>query len=147
LRWRHCNSRGIKMTLAIPQAIQHDIAQRLSVALKSFWLSAGGCINNGGRLSTDRGNLFIKWNDADAFPGMFAAEAKGLSLLKSAGGLSIPEVICAGESATWQYLVLEYVEEARRAPRYWEDFAAGLAAIHRQTQAGAGLDHQRFIGS
>src|SRR5437773_2582583 len=64
----------------------------------------GGCINRACKIVSGSGNFFLKWNDANLFPGMFEAEVKGLALLRSTGTLKVPEVIFYGEESNHSFL-------------------------------------------
>jgi protein-ribulosamine 3-kinase len=135
------------MLNSIPIEIQQQLIKKLNSPLQSFSFSAGGCINNGGRLSTESGDFFIKWNDREKFPAMFDAEAKGLALLSETKTVFIPAVIHSGETAAYQYLVLEFIEQKSKRGDYWELLGEQLAAMHRITSPAFGLDHDNFIGS
>lgn len=135
------------MSSGIPQVIERDIAERLDTEIRSFSRLGGGCINHGGRLTTLRGEFFLKWNDAKSLPGMFEAEAKGLSLLRNVGSIRIPNVHEMGEVGEFQYLLLEFIVEGRRTQTYWKHFAEGLASIHKEPHSHSGLDHDNYIGS
>jgi len=78
---------------------------------------------------------------------MFIAEAKGLSILRSAKALAVPEVIHTGLAGPFQFLLLQFIEEAARGGDYWRDFGSGLAALHKNSAREFGLDHDNFIGS
>jgi protein-ribulosamine 3-kinase len=117
------------------------------VVLERFEPCAGGCINNGGKIVTGAGPYFIKWNDAQKFPGMFQAESRGLHLLRSAHCLHIPEVMAVGEAGPFQLLILTYTESATPRPDYWSSLGSGLASLHKVSSPAFGLDHNNFIGS
>lgn len=107
----------------------------------------GGCINSACILNSDSGPFFIKWNRSDAYPGMFEAEERGLKLLGAQSELRIPQVIAAGSSANYSFLMLEYLGRGRQASDFWDRFAHGLAMLHRQSTDRFGLDHDNYIGS
>ncbi|TVQ06447.1 MAG: ketosamine-3-kinase [Bacteroidetes bacterium] len=108
---------------------------------------SGGDINQAAKVETGEGLWFAKWNSADAFPGMFEAEAKGLELLRRAGEVFVPAVVGFGEMQNESMLVLEYVDSKRENPGFWHDFGRSLAAMHKHTEAYFGLDHHNYIGS
>jgi protein-ribulosamine 3-kinase len=128
---------GVKRILHI-----HD-----SLQLKDFAFSGGGCINHGGKLITTKGNFFLKWNDSKKFPGMFEAESKGLQLLRQPAAINIPQVIGFGEENSFQFLVLEFIEQRSRSKNYWQQLGEKLAQLHRQHSDTCGLDHDNYIGS
>jgi fructosamine-3-kinase len=135
------------MLSSVPGEILSEISQSVTREILGFAFASGGCINSGGRLKTASRDFFLKWNDAEKFPGMFAAEAQGLSLLRTPGVIHVPEVIASGVSGAYQYLLLEHIDEARPSGNYWETFGKRLAALHKITNKGFGLDHSNYIGS
>lgn len=137
----------------VPDVIQQGVVSLLkqkiadTLTLKDFTFTGGGCINNGGKLTTSHGTYFLKWNDASKFPDMFRTEAKGLRLLAESKSMYIPEVIGTGEAGAFQFLILEFIAASYRTQHYWRDFGAQLAALHRNTSTSFGLDHNNYIGS
>lgn len=131
----------------LPSVIEEALQKSLGLALKSFSPASGGCINNGGKISTSQGDLFIKWNDARKFPGMFETEAKGLKLLASADCIHVPSVVCVSVCDPYQFMVLEHIGQARPSAMYWRDLGRSLATVHRMTSPSFGLDHDNYIGS
>jgi protein-ribulosamine 3-kinase len=118
-----------------------------TVVVKGFSFSGGGCINHGGRLETNEGAFFLKWNDANRFPGMFEAEAKGLELLQKPGALFIPNVIGVSERQNYQFLLLDFVDQKQRSGNYWNNLGEQLATLHGISSKTYGLDHNNYIGS
>jgi fructosamine-3-kinase len=135
------------MINSVPSEIQNEITILLGETPHAFSLSGGGCINNGGRLSTSKEEYFLKWNDRDKYPGMFLAEGKGLELLKNSKALRIPSVIEIGETANHQFILLEYVLEKPKQKNFWETVGEGLSKQHQQKSSAFGLDHDNYIGS
>jgi fructosamine-3-kinase len=137
----------------IPPTIQQGVLELLkqkisdNITLEDFTFIAGGCINNGGKLTTSHGNYFLKWNDAAKFPEMFKAEAKGLKLLAQSKTIYIPHVIGTGKAESFQFLVLEFISASYRPEHYWRDFGVQLAALHQTTATSFGLEHDNYIGS
>jgi len=137
----------------IPQNIEQKVRLILEhkfgvpVSIGQVKPVSGGDINEAACIKTGMGNFFVKWNDARRFPGMFEAEAKGLLLLKEAGGIYIPEVILTGETGDFSFLVLEYVQAGSKISGFMEDFGRSLAGLHKHTNPFFGLDHNNYIGS
>lgn len=131
----------------IPLSVQRKLETTLTADVTGFKPALGGCINNGGELITNQGSFFIKWNEANCFPGMFKAEASGLRLLHSKNCLVIPEVIQVGEVDDIQFILMEFIRSNRPVKKYWEHLGNGLARLHQNTQKEFGLDHDNFIGS
>lgn len=132
---------------SIPNDISQYIERLTKERITDFSFSTGGCINEGGRLVTDKRHYFLKWNDANRYPGMFEAEAKGLDLLRKADCIRVPMALVQGGAGTFQFLMLEYIEEGRSGADYWKDFGTGLAALHKHSSDSFGLDHDNYIGS
>lgn len=132
---------------SIPSPVADAVARETGASLTGFSPASGGCINNGGQVVTSAGHYFLKWNDGTRYPRMFETEAKGLALLAGPSALRVPRVITAGAAASYQFLLMEYVESGRRSLDYWENFGRGLALIHRQSAPAFGLDHDNYIGS
>jgi len=136
--------------------IPEDILTRVSFMLsensgrKSELISAkaigGGSINETYRLSTNIGDFFLKYNFADHFPGMFSCEAQGLEILKNHGTLTTPSVIGFDDAGNYSFLLLELIVPGTKKPDFWENFATGLAALHRNTNKYFGLDHDNYMG-
>jgi fructosamine-3-kinase len=139
--------------LAIPADVQQGIARVLSqkhtsgVVLKNFTPTGGGCINHGGKLATSGETVFLKWNHAAKYPGMFRAEARGLKLLHDTHTFHIPEVIGTGEEGLHQFILLEYLEQRNRQENYWEIAGRQLAQLHQFSKDSFGLDHKNYIGA
>jgi fructosamine-3-kinase len=131
----------------VPRIIQTEITSTLRCTLLDFQFSSGGCINSGGKLTTTRGDFFIKWNDAEKYPGMFETEALGLQLLSSASAVRIPGVISAGEGEKIQFLVLEFIGQQHPDKHYWQNLGEQLAVLHRTTSDFFGLEFNNYIGS
>ncbi|HEY3404138.1 MAG TPA: fructosamine kinase family protein [Ohtaekwangia sp.] len=133
----------------VPLPVQHGVTKLLgsSSSLLKFLPVGGGCINHGGKLITSTGTFFLKWNDAHRYPGMFAQEAKGLNLLRSTRTICIPAVIGLGEEESFQFLILEFIEQGSRSNSYWKDFGSQMALLHSNRVEWAGLNHNNYIGS
>lgn len=103
---------------------------------------AGGDINDAYRLEPESGpTLFLKLNRSTPSD-MFAREAEGLRALAVEGGPRLPKPFAWGRD----FLLLEYLAPASRAPDYWETFGRRLAAVHSHTSPRFGFDHDNYIG-
>ena len=135
------------MTAALPVVVREVLQQKYNLNIQHVTSVPGGCINNGGRLTTHQGEYFIKWNSASKYPRMFSSEASGLKLLASAGCVRVPSVLFEGEQGEYQFIVMDFVVQRNASSSYWEDLGRGLAALHRVTSPMFGLDHDNYIGS
>ncbi len=106
---------------------------------------SGGSIHQARRLITDKGDYFLKYNQANEYDD-FNAEKAGLILLKQAGTLTVPAVIGPGMSDGHAFLLMEYIASGPRKPGFWTRFGEQLAELHGQTQARFGWSQNNFIG-
>jgi fructosamine-3-kinase len=101
---------------------------------------AGGCMSNGVRLDTSEGtSFFLKWNPA-APAGLFAAESAGLSALRAADAVRVPEPLAwsdDGSEPAW--LLTEYIAPGSASPDSDELLGRGLATIHASANVTARL--------
>ncbi len=74
--------------------------------------------------------------------GLFAAEARGLDLLRVDGGPPIPRVLAVSDDG----LVLEWVEAASPSPAVARDFGRRLAVMHAASLPSFGAAQDGFIG-
>jgi protein-ribulosamine 3-kinase len=135
------------MLTAIPAEIAKDIGTRMNVNILDFSFIGGGCINNGGKLTTSAGTFFLKWNDALKYPGMFEAESKGLTILSDTQAIHIPRIMINGQTRSFQYIAIEFIASQKKQTNYWEALGRSLAALHRVSSRAFGLDHNNYIGS
>ncbi len=110
----------------------------------------GGDINAAARLSTEKGDYFVKWNPRP-LPGMFLAESRGLAELEAAGELRVPHVFGLGEvdGKRPAFILMEWLggRGSKQDGRLGETLGRGLAALHQHTQAYFGWRYQNYIGS
>jgi protein-ribulosamine 3-kinase len=74
---------------------------------------------------------------------MFAAEAKGLALLRKANAFCIPEIILQENDQ----LFLEWLERTPPPASGWRVAGEKLAQLHKNSASLFGLDHDNYIGS
>lgn len=126
----------------LSRAIKTDIGE-----IQQFQPVGGGCINHGGKILIDDKPYFLKWNDAEAYPGMFEAEQVGLELLDSSSTVSVPKVVQITKTETFQGLLLEWVEHANQPKITMVELGNKLAQLHQTSNAGFGLSSDNYIGS
>ena len=137
----------------IPQEIADSLVdffsrtQDVSIKILNASSLSGGCINHVHRLQTSIGDFCIKYNLRDRFPDMFTCEADGLALLKSAGEIYVPGVVCTGEAGLFAYILLEFIDQGRQVPFFMQDFGQSLARLHRHTAGYFGHDIDNYMGS
>jgi fructosamine-3-kinase len=135
----------------VEAGVKAAIGQALGAAVTGARRIAGGDINEAYEIALAGGRrLFAKTNRRSP-PGMFDAEARGLTWLAAARALRVPAVVAAsgqgaGEGAGPQFLILELVTSGAPVPDFDERLGRGLAALHGAGAPAFGLDHDNFIG-
>ena len=104
---------------------------------------SGGCINAVSRIYLGDGQTFILKQNQAAAENLFAAEAAGLSALRGANALRVPEVICA----TSEFLLLEDLGQGRPGEEYWQRLGIGMAKLHSHQQPLFGFTMDNYCGS
>lgn len=121
----------------------HEICGLPDVQYKPL---AGGSINRSFCVYNKEVKYFLKTNDS-VHHDFFEKEGKGLNLLRNNCPLVIPKVIKTGISANTNYLLLEWLQNTSGTENSWENFAAGLADLHKTTQTNFGLNEPHYIGT
>ncbi len=129
----------------IEQVLNNALGNKIQIERTSPL--TGGDINQAYKLETSEGNYFIKWNDANLYPGMFDTEAKGLEILKKTNEIEVPIPITTGTIQNYSILILNYIESTHNQSSFWEDFGMNLAQLHKHSCESFGLDHDNYIGS
>lgn len=122
-----------------------------SVEVIEMQFISGGNINTSAQVFSSEGVFFVKWNQlepaTDGQPDLFAAEARGLDLLRETDTLHIPNVIGYGRQQEKSYLILDYVDPGTPDKAYWETLGHSLAVLHSHTQSTFGLNFANYIGT
>lgn len=106
---------------------------------------AGGDINKAHVVTDGVRRFFIKTNQGDR-RAMFAAEAAGLSELRQAALLRVPEPITAGAADGTAFIVLEYIELARPTRGAMTRLGEGLAEMHGIVAPRHGWSRDNTLG-
>lgn len=117
------------------------------MAVDSFEPVHGGSINSAYRIDTSAGSFFAKVNSADALPGLFAKEARGLDFLSRYSGFTIPRVIGTEVTGRDAWLLTEFIRSAPESDNFATDFGRKLAEMHRRSGEKFGLGEDNYIGS
>lgn len=127
----------------IPMAVQTWCRDNGFGEIASVKQAGGGCINNGARVLTSSGKTFFLKTNSQAPETMFACEAEGLEALRVEGAPKVPGSYLFDH----QFILLEDLVPASRAPDYWPEFGRQLAVLHTKTSPRFGFEHDNFIGS
>ena len=85
---------------------------------------------------------FVEGGDEAPSDDAFAAEAEGLTVLRTLGGVTTPEVILADPGL----LVLEALAPRPQDEAFWERFAHELARLHATTHDRFGWHRDTWLG-
>lgn len=124
----------------------YQIAEKHQFSFREYKRLTGGDINEVFLLK-GQDSLVLKLNDAQAFPGMFEAESRGLHSLKSTEAIDVPAPIATGTLGKYSYLLVEYRETAPKSSNFWTIFGEQLARLHRNTSKNFGFEDDNYIGS
>ena len=104
----------------------------------------GGSVSTASRLTLDDGtSIFAKtWPSGEPPEGFYAAEAAGLTWLRSAGAVPVPEVIVALPSL----LAMEWIEPGEPTREAAVGLGRDLAALHRSGAEAYGAAGPGYIG-
>ncbi|TXC78537.1 fructosamine kinase family protein [Luteibaculum oceani] len=109
-------------------------------SVENIQFVGGGSINNAFKVSTNRGNYFIKLNENT--PGdFFAKEADGLQALSQV--VRVPQVIAVGKA----YLILEYLNIQALNKSSQKKAGEQLAILHSIQSNFFGWEHHNYMGS
>jgi fructosamine-3-kinase len=124
------------------EALADAVGRALGVAVTSTAPVPGGCISDAGRVALADGRVVFAKAAAGLPEDLLAVEAEGLSWLRAAGAVRVPEVL----ALTGEALVLEWVEPGARTGRTDESLGRGLAGLHRAGAEAFGWHRDGFIG-
>src|SRR5829696_5147140 len=102
--------RSSLMTISLPENILAAIHETMGGEPTRVYPVGGGMINQSVWVEVNGERYFVKWK-YESPTGMFALEARGLELLRSADAFRIPDVIAHGEANgdLPGFLVLEWM--------------------------------------
>ena len=105
----------------------------------------GGDNARSSRVELADGRTVFAKTQPGAPAGFFGTEAAGLTWLREAGALAVPEVLAVSDGEP-NLLVLEWIDEGSRGATE-ADFGRGLAALHRAGAPSFGRQDRRTTGS
>ncbi len=110
-----------------------------------MWALGGGDVADSYRVVLDDGVTVFAKTKADAAPGFFVTEAAGLTWLREAGAVAVPEVLAV--SSDPPFLVLEWIEPGYPTGATEVEFGRALAALHQTGSPCFGRSDRRTTTS
>jgi len=107
---------------------------------------AGGCINEGWRLDSDAGPIFVKSN-APGTLDMFEAEREGLDELRAAESLRVPRPLATGATSGEAWIAMEWITPGLPGAGTEALLGERLAGLHRRVAERFGWHRNNTIGS
>lgn len=124
------------------QKIKSEIEEKTGIKIKSVSSLSGGCISNAYKITDEKGeNYFLKSNSSPK--DLFIKEAHGLSELKKAGAIRVPEVILSTDN----FLLTEFISQGNYSKKFYEDFGRRFAGLHNYKGEKFGFYEDNCIGS
>lgn len=121
------------------------MADGVGSAVRAAVRLGGGDVAESFRVELDDGRRIFAKTHHRPPPGFFLTEAAGLSWLRSADAVAIPEVLAVGDAPA--FLALEWIEEGAPGPITEETLGRQLAALHRVGAPSFGREDRRPTGS
>ncbi|CAM3881196.1 fructosamine kinase family protein [Rheinheimera salexigens] len=107
---------------------------------------AGSELNRIYKLQGETKHYFAKINQRPYFK-HFKEEALSLKTLRQHKALSVPNVICYGQTLDNAFLILDYLKLTEPTDSHWQQLATQIAHMHQQLdQAMFGFDWDNYIG-
>lgn len=103
----------------------------------------GGCINQVLHITTDRHFQFCLKTNPSAPKHFFHAEKTGLETLAAVDSVRTPSIVYVSDT----FILLEYIEPAKKCVSYWENLANQLAHCHSKQQSHFGFIKNNFCGA
>jgi fructosamine-3-kinase len=117
----------------------------LGAAVASTAPVHGGDVAVAYRVELDDGRCVFAKTHADPPPGFFTTEASGLTWLRDAGSVLVPEVLAVSDEPA--FLALEWIERGTPGPDTEAELGRALAALHRAGAPCFGREDRRTTGS
>lgn len=121
------------------------LARALDVAVVNMVPLGGGDVADAYRVLLDDGRTVFAKTKVDAAPGFFTTEAAGLTWLRAADVVAVPEVLAVSDDPP--LLVQEWIEPGYPSSTTELDLGRGLAALHNAGAPSFGREDRRSTGS
>ena len=127
------------------EALRAAVARAVDDEVSPLEPVHGGDVAESFRVGLDGGGTVFAKTHRRPLPGFFATEAAGLTWLRDAGAVAVPEVLAVLDEPP--SLVLEWIDEGRPGPTTEADLGRALAVLHRAGAPCFGREDRRTTGS
>jgi len=124
---------------------QQAVGDALGARPTTLVALSGGDVAAAYRAELDDGRRVFVKSHHDPPAGFFTTEATGLTWLRAAGAVRVPEVLAVSDDPP--FLALEWIEEGRPGPDTEARLGRALAALHRAGAPCFGREDRRTTGS
>lgn len=125
--------------------LENLVAAALDAEVIGMSPLGGGDVADSYRVLLDGGSTVFAKTKANAVPGFFTTEAAGLTWLRDAGAVAVPEVLAVSDDPA--FLVQEWIDPGYPAPSTERDFGVALARLHSAGAPFFGREDRRSTGS
>jgi fructosamine-3-kinase len=130
------------MDPGLRDALEHSLDARIARASRVH----GGDVAISFAVELDDGRRVFAKTHPGAPPEFFVTEATGLTWLREAGTLPVPEVLAVSDEPP-NHLVLEWIDEGRPRASTERELGVGLARLHLAGAPSFGREDRRTTGS
>jgi len=127
------------------QQLRVAVSRALDAEVSSVADVHGGDVAESFRMALADGHIVFAKTHRHPPPDFFVTEAVGLTWLREAGAIAVPEVLAVLDDPP--ALVLEWIDEGRPGATTEADLGRALAALHRAGAPAFGRDDRRTTGS
>jgi fructosamine-3-kinase len=121
----------------ITETLDEDVVAMVSLG--------GGDVADSYRVMLGNNSTVFAKTKTDAVPGFFVTEAAGLTWLRQAGEVAVPEVIAVSDEPA--FLVQEWIEAGSPTATTESDLGRALARLHMAGAPSFGREDRRSTGS
>ena len=121
------------------------VAASLDVDVVGMTPLGGGDVADSYRVELATGVHVFAKTKVDAVPGFFVTEAAGLTWLRDAGEVAVPEVLAVSDEPA--FLVQEWIEPGYPSETTEADLGRALARLHNSGAPSFGREDRRSTGS
>ena len=121
------------------------VAAAIDSDVVAMYPLGGGDVADSYRVVLDRGTTVFAKTKVNAVPEFFVTEAAGLTWLRAAAAVAVPEVLAVSDDPA--FLVQEWIEPGYPAPATERDFGVALARLHATGAPFFGREDRRSTGS